>query len=144
MSDQDSSNLDDSEDLLSSKRRNFWRLWKRRALWASFLLLLLVPLYGTLSLCSIHFFASLAALTYPVFFRPIERWSSRFLSGSRIAEDRRFAPFCRPFFFSVFVSDLSSALGGVRRQEGQDRYDMVLGLGEEQGRTALLESVSCE
>ena len=45
----------------------------------------------------------------------------------KIGDLRRFVDHSSAFL--SFVSDLSSALGGVRRQEGYDRYDMVLGLG---------------
>ena len=146
MSDQDSSNLDDSEDLLSSKRRNFWRLWKRRALLGFALLLLLVPLYGTFKPLFefILFAVSLAALTYPVFFRPIERWSSRFLSGIK---DRRRSEICAVLSTILLLFCLLSPiflLLWVASDAKRGMIDMIwsLALGEEQGREALLESVS--
>ena len=146
MSDQDSSNLDDSEDLLSSKRRNFWRLWKRRALLGFALLLLLVPLYGTFKpLFEVILFAvSLAALTYPVFFRPIERWSSRFLSGIK---DRRRSEICAVLSTILLLFCLLSPIFLLLWEASDAKRGMIdmiwsLALGEEQGRTALLESVS--
>ena len=39
----------DSPDLLTTKRRDFWKLWKRRGLLIIALLVLLIPLYGTFS-----------------------------------------------------------------------------------------------
>ena len=146
MSDQDSSNLDDSEDLLSSKRRNFWRLWKRRALLGFALLLLLVPLYGTFKPLFefILFAVSLAALTYPVFFRPIERWSSRFLSGIK---DRRRSEICAVLSTILLLFCLLSPIFLLLWEASDAKRGMIdmiwsLALGEEQGRTALLESVS--
>ena len=64
-----------SEDLLSEKRKAFWKIWKRRTLLIFAILVLLIPLYGTFRPLFefILFAVSLAALTYPVFFRPIER-----------------------------------------------------------------------
>lgn len=146
MSDQDSSNLDDSEDLLSSKRRNFWRLWKRRALLGFALLLLLVPLYGTFKPLFefILFAVSLAALTYPVFFRPIERWSSRFLSGIK---DRRRSEICAVLSTILLLFCLLSPIFLLLWEASDAKRGMIdmiwsLALGEEQGREALLESVS--
>jgi predicted PurR-regulated permease PerM len=146
MKDQDSSNLDDSEDLLSSKRRNFWRLWKRRALLGFALLLLLVPLYGTFKPLFefILFAVSLAALTYPVFFRPIERWSSRFLSGIK---DRRRSEICAVLSTILLLFCLLSPIFLLLWEASDAKRGMIdmiwsLALGEEQGRAALLESVS--
>jgi predicted PurR-regulated permease PerM len=146
MSDQDSSNLDDSEDLLSSKRRNFWRLWKRRALLGFALLLLLVPLYGTFKPLFefILFAVSLAALTYPVFFRPIERWSSRFLSGIK---DGRRSEICAVLSTILLLFCLLSPIFLLLWEASDAKRGMIdmiwsLALGEEQGRAALLESVS--
>ena len=146
MSDQDSSNLDDSEDLLSSKRSNFWRLWKRRALLGFALLLLLVPLYGTFKPLFefILFAVSLAALTYPVFFRPIERWSSRFLSGIK---DRRRSEICAVLSTILLLFCLLSPIFLLLWEASDAKRGMIdmiwsLALGEEQGREALLESVS--
>ena len=69
------------EDLLTIKRKNFWFLWKRRALLVFALLLLLVPLYGTFKPLFefILFAVSLAALTYPVFYRPTLKLIRRIL-----------------------------------------------------------------
>ena len=36
-----------TEDLLTGKRNDFWRLWRRRTFLILALLLLLIPLYGT-------------------------------------------------------------------------------------------------
>ena len=62
-------------DLLSVKRNAFWHLWKRRGLLLVALIFLLIPLWGTFQpLFEFILFAiSLAALTYPVFYRPISR-----------------------------------------------------------------------
>ena len=64
-----------SEDLLSDKRKVFWKIWKRRTLLIFDILVLLVPLFTELSARFFEFIlfaVSLAALTYPVFFQPIE------------------------------------------------------------------------
>ena len=65
-----------SEDLLSDKRKVFWKIWKRRTLLIFAILVLLVPLYGTFRPLFefILFAVSLAALTYPVFFGQLSVW----------------------------------------------------------------------
>ena len=72
---------EENKDLLSLKRDAFWLLWKKRGLLVIALLLLIIPLYGTfLPLFEFILFAvSLAALTYPVFFRPIEYLGKKIL-----------------------------------------------------------------
>ena len=71
----DNDSLGDQEDLPTTKRKDFWHLWKRRGLLIIALLFLLIPLYGTFSPLFefILFAVSLAALTYPIFFRPIDK-----------------------------------------------------------------------
>ena len=71
---------DQPKDLLSIKRESFWQLWRKRGLLMVALLLLIIPLYGTFSPLFefILFAVSLAALTYPVFFRPIEHLGKSF------------------------------------------------------------------
>ena len=70
-----------SGDLLSIKRNAFWHLWKRRGLLVLALIFVLIPLWGTFEpLFEFILFAiSLAALTYPVFYRPISRGMKRVL-----------------------------------------------------------------
>ena len=70
----------ETKDLLSLRRDAFWQLWKKRGLLLIALLLLIIPLYGTFSPLFefILFAVSLAALTYPVFFRPIEYLGKKF------------------------------------------------------------------
>ena len=65
-----------SEDLLSEKRKAFWKIWKRRTLLIFAILVLLIPLYGTFRPLFefILFAVSLAALTYPVFFGQLSVW----------------------------------------------------------------------
>jgi len=146
MSDLDSKKNEEPEDLLSSKRRTFWRLWKRRALLGFALLLLLVPLYGTFKPLFefILFAVSLAALTYPVFFRPIERWSIQLLSG---IEDRRRSEICAVLSTILLLLCLLSPIFLLLWEASDAKRGMAdmiwsLALGEEQGRAALLESVS--
>ena len=110
------------------------------------LLLLLVPLYGTFKPLFefILFAVSLAALTYPVFFRPIERWSSRFLSGIK---DRRRSEICAVLSTILLLFCLLSPIFLLLWEASDAKRGMIdmiwsLALGEEQGRTALLESVS--
>ena len=88
---KDSENPDTKGDLLSLKRSAFWHLWKRRALLILALILVLIPLLGTFEpLFEFILFAiSLAALTYPVFYRPINRLMKRFFpkfSRNRLSE----------------------------------------------------------
>ena len=146
MSDLDSKKNEEPEDLLSSKRRTFWRLWKRRALLGFALLLLLVPLYGTFKPLFefILFAVSLAALTYPVFFRPIERWSIQLLSG---IQDRRRSEICAVLSTILLLLCLLSPIFLLLWEASDAKRGMAdmiwsLALGEEQGRAALLESVS--
>ena len=146
MSDLDSKKNEEPEDLLSSKRRTFWRLWKRRALLGFALLLLLVPLYGTFKPLFefILFAVSLAALTYPVFFRPIERWSTQLLSG---VQDRRRSEICAVLSTILLLLCLLSPIFLLLWEASDAKRGMAdmiwsLALGEEQGRAALLESVS--
>ena len=70
-----------SGDLLSIKRNAFWHLWKRRGLLLVALIFVLIPLWGYLEpLFEFILFAiSLAALTYPVFYRPISMAMKRVL-----------------------------------------------------------------
>ena len=110
------------------------------------LLLLLVPLYGTFKPLFefILFAVSLAALTYPVFFRPIERWSSRFLSGIK---DRRRSEICAVLSTILLLFCLLSPIFLLLWEASDAKRGMIdmiwsLALGEEQGRAALLESVS--
>ena len=90
-----------SEDLLSDKRKVFWKIWKRRTLLIFAILVLLVPLYGTFRPLFefILFAVSLAALTYPVFFQPIERLGRIILP--RFNQQRRAE--LRSVFHSDFV-----------------------------------------
>ncbi|MFP6892907.1 MAG: hypothetical protein VCA18_04100, partial [Opitutales bacterium] len=61
-------------DELAAKRHQFWHAWRRRGFVLAAFLLVLVPLYGTFRPLFefLIFAASLAALTYPVLFKPIE------------------------------------------------------------------------
>ena len=70
---EDSQNNGAQKDLLTIKREAFWQLWRKRGLLVVALLLLIIPLYGTFSPLFefILFAVSLAALTYPIFYRPI-------------------------------------------------------------------------
>lgn len=125
----DSASSDESPDLLSTKRNAFWLLWKRRALLLFALLLLLVPLYGTFEPLFefILFAVSLAALTYPVFFRPIERFSYFLLP---LLKERRRSELCAVFFHSCpaffpFYAHFSSALASIRRPNRNAGHDLV-------------------
>ena len=144
MSDSDSA--EDSSDLLSSKRKSFWFLWKRRALLILALLILLVPLYGTfLPLFEFILFAvSLAALTYPIFYRPVARIGSRILP--RIS-DRKRAEICAVFSTLLLLLFLSSPILLLLFEASDTRRGVVdlilsLAIGEEEGRVFLLESVA--
>ena len=80
MADKNSNDI--SDDLLANKRGEFWHIWKKRGLLLVALLILIIPLYGTFSPLFefILFAVSLAALTYPVFFRPIEYYIKKLLT----------------------------------------------------------------
>ena len=142
---KDSENPDTKGDLLSLKRSAFWHLWKRRALLILALILVLIPLLGTFEpLFEFILFAiSLAALTYPVFYRPINRLMKRFFpkfSRNRLSE------------FSAILSTLTLVLfmlspillllvEATRSTQGFGKMVVSLALGEEEGRKILLESV---
>ena len=138
----------DPEDLLSNKRKAFWQIWRRRTLLILALLLLLIPLYGTFRPLFefILFAVSLAALTYPVFFRPIERLGRIILP--RLQEQRR-AELCAVLstltlllvLLSPFLLLLLQASGSGSAQ-GITETIWSLAMGKEEGRDALVESVS--
>ncbi len=142
-SDQPNSSPDDP---LSLKRKAFWMIWRRRTLLILALLLLLIPLYGTFRPLFefILFAVSLAALTYPVFFRPIERFGKHFFP--RLNEQRR-SEFCAVLstltlllvLLSPFLLLLLQASGPG---SGITETIWALALGKEEGRDALVESVS--
>ena len=144
MSNSDSTG--DSADLLSSKRKNFWHLWKRRALLILALLFLLVPLYGTFRPLFefILFAVSLAALTYPLFYRPIARIGQKLLP--QITERKR-AEICAVFSTLLLLFVLLSPMLLLLWEASDTRrgvMDLIwsLALGEEGGRAFLLESVA--
>jgi len=135
-----------SEDSLTQKREAFWKVWRRRTLLILALLLLLIPLYGTFRpLFEFMLFAvSLAALTYPVFFRPFERLGKFLLP--RVNKQRR-AELCAVastltlllVLLSPFLLLLLQASGPG---SGITETIWSLALGKEEGRDALVESVS--
>ena len=137
-----------SEDLLSEKRKAFWKIWKRRTLLIFAILVLLIPLYGTFRPLFefILFAVSLAALTYPVFFRPIERLGTIMLP--RLHEQRR-AELCAVFstltlllvLLSPFLLLLLQA-SGMGSVQGITKTIWSLALGKEDGRDAIVQSVS--
>ena len=95
----DSKEPSDSEngvDLLSLKRNAFWHLWKRRGLLLVALTFVLIPLWGTFKpLFEFILFAiSLAALTYPVFYRPIYRLIQKSDRNFRVIVFQNFPLFC--------------------------------------------------
>ena len=71
--------MQDPMDELAAKRHQFWHAWRRRGFVVAAFLLVLVPLYGTFRPLFefLIFAASLAALTYPVLFKPIENLGKR-------------------------------------------------------------------
>jgi len=143
---EDSQNSGAQKDLLTIKREAFWQLWKKRGLLVVALLLLIIPLYGTFSPLFefILFAVSLAALTYPVFFRPIESLGIKFFPA---LDTRRRSELCAvlatvslllvilsPFLLVIWESS------GPR--QGMSETIISLALGEEEGREALLQSIS--
>ena len=137
---------DSTEDLLTGKRNVFWRVWKRRTFLILALLLLLIPLYGTFKPLFefILFAVSLAVLTYPIFYRPIERFGRKLLP--RLQEQRR-SELCAVtatllllvVLFSPFLLLLFQASGNI-----QDITETIwsLALGKEEGQDALITSVA--
>ena len=142
---KDSENPDNEGDLFSLKRNAFWHLWKRRALLIVALIFVLIPLLGTFEpLFEFILFAiSLAALTYPVFYRPINRLMQRVFPKfprNRLSE------------FSAILSTLTLVLfmlspillllvEATRSTQGFGNMVVSLALGEDEGRKILLESV---
>ena len=95
-------------DLLSVRRSAFWQLWKRRALLLVALLILLVPLYGTFEPLFefILFAVSLATLTFPIFFVPINRYLGKLLPRmheQRLAEICAVLSTCPCFWFCFLL-----------------------------------------
>ena len=110
------------------------------------LLLLLFPLYGTFSPLFefILFAVSLAALTYPVFFRPIEHLGKKFLPKM---DYRRRSELCAVLATLSLLLIILSPFLLIIWEASNPRQGIVdtlisLALGEEQGRDALLSSIS--
>ena len=137
---------ENTDSLLTGRRNAFWRLWRRRTFLILALLLLLIPLYGTFQPLFefILFAVSLAALTYPIFYLPIERLGRKFLP--RLRKQRR-SELCAVtatlllllVLFSPFVLLLFQASGSIH---DITRTVWSLALGEEEGRNALISSVA--
>tara|TARA_B100001027_G_scaffold43915_1_gene28369 strand:+ start:2884 stop:4050 length:1167 start_codon:yes stop_codon:yes gene_type:complete len=138
--------LGDSPDLLSTKRKGFWNLWKRRGLLIIALLVLLIPLYGTFSPLFefILFAVSLAALTHPIFFRPIDKLGQNLFP--RFPNQRR-SEVCAVLSTLVLLMVIVSPIFLLLWEASDARrgvLEMVwsIALGEGDGRAFLLESVS--
>ena len=142
---KDHNDSDNGMDLLSLKRNAFWHLWKRRGLLLVALIFVLIPLWGTFApLFEFILFAiSLAALTYPVFYRPIYRLVQKV--GSNLPSNRLSE-------FSAILSTLTLVLLMLSpillllveaSKSPQSFGNMVvsLALGEDEGRQILLNSV---
>ena len=143
---KDPENGGEEKDLLSIRRDAFWQLWKKRGLLVLALLLLIIPLYGTFSPLFefILFAVSLAALTYPVFFRPIESLGKKILPS---LDPRRRSELCAVLATVSLLLVILSPFLLVIWEASNPRQGMVdtiisLALGEERGREALLESIS--
>ena len=142
----DSSHTNTEKDTLSIRRDAFWQLWKKRGLLVVALLLLIVPLYGTFSPLFefILFAVSLAALTYPVFFRPIENVVKKFLPS---LQGRRRSELCAVLATTFLLLVIISPLLLIIWEAASPRQGMVdtmvsIALGQEEGREALLQSIS--
>ena len=144
----DSKEPSDSEngvDLLSLKRNAFWHLWKRRGLLLVALTFVLIPLWGTFKpLFEFILFAiSLAALTYPVFYRPIYRLIQKV--GSKLPSNRlsEFSAILSTLTLVLFMLSPILLLLVEASKTPQSFGNMVvsLALGEDEGRQILLESV---
>lgn len=142
----DPENGGEEKDLLAIRRDAFWQLWKKRGLLLLALLLLIIPLYGTFSPLFefILFAVSLAALTYPVFFRPIENLGRKILPS---LDSRRRSELCAVLATVSLLLVILSPFLLVIWEASNPRQGVVdtiisLALGEERGRETLLESIS--
>ena len=144
----DSKDHNDSEngmDLLSLKRNAFWHLWKRRGLLLVALIFVLIPLWGTFApLFEFILFAiSLAALTYPVFYRPIYRLVQKV--GSNLPSNRlsEFSAILSTLTLVLFMLSPILLLLVEASKSPQSFGNMVvsLAIGEDEGRKILLNSV---
>jgi len=142
---KDHSNSENGMDLLSLKRNAFWHLWKRRGLLLVALIFVLIPLWGTFKpLFEFILFAiSLAALTYPVFYRPIYRLVQKV--GSKLPSNRlsEFSAILSTLTLVLFMLSPILLLLVEASKTPQSFGNMVvsLALGEDEGRQILLESV---
>ena len=142
---KDHSDSENGVDLLSLKRNAFWHLWKRRGLLLVALIFVLIPLWGTFKpLFEFILFAiSLAALTYPVFYRPIYRLIQKV--GSKLPSNRlsEFSAILSTLTLVLFMLSPILLLLVEASKTPQSFGNMVvsLALGEDEGRQILLESV---
>lgn len=135
-----------TQDLLSIKRNAFWHMWKRRAVLLIALIFVLIPLWGTFKPLFefILFAVSLAALTYPIFFRPIYRLGKKLLpnfAGNRLSECS--ALISTLILLLFMLSPILLLLVEVSKSpQGFGNMVISLALGENEGRAILLDSVS--
>lgn len=135
-----------TQDLLSMKRNAFWHMWKRRAVLLIALIFVLIPLLGTFKPLFefILFAVSLAALTYPIFFRPIYRLGKKLLpncAGNRLSECS--AIISTLILLLFMLSPILLLLVEVSKSpQGFGNMVISLALGENEGRAILLDSVS--
>ncbi len=137
---------EEPDDELAAKRRQFWWAWRRRGFVAAALVLVLVPLYGTFRpLFDFLLFAvSLAALTYPVLFRPVERLGRRLAPN---VSERRRSEVCAVASTGLLVLLLLCpfvivAYGGSDSAEEVEGALSALLVGDEAGREALLRGLA--
>jgi predicted PurR-regulated permease PerM len=142
---KDSNEPESGLDLLSLKRNAFWHLWKRRGLLLVALIFVLIPLWGTFApLFEFILFAiSLAALTYPVFYRPIYRLVQKV--GSNLPSNRlsEFSAILSTLTLVLFMLSPILLLLVEASKSPQSFGNMVvsLAIGEDEGRKILLNSV---
>ena len=138
--------MQNSMDELAAKRHQFWHAWRRRGFVLAAFLLVLVPLYGTFRPLFefLIFAASLAALTYPVLFKPIENVAKRLVPD--------FLPERRSEICAVIATGLLLVLlllpfvvivyGGSSSDEDLGGALVALLMGDSAGRDALLRGVA--
>ena len=142
---KDHNDSDNGMDLLSLKRNAFWHLWKRRGLLLVALIFVLIPLWGTFApLFEFILFAiSLAALTYPIFYRPIYRLVQKV--GSNLPSNRlsEFSAILSTLTLVLFMLSPILLLLVEASKSPQSFGNMIvsLALGEDEGRQILLNSV---
>ena len=121
-------------------------VWKRRGLLLVALIFLLIPLWGTFQpLFEFILFAiSLAALTYPVFYRPISRSMRKVFPKFPPKRSSEFSAILStlPLVLLMLSPILLLLVEASKTPQSFGNMVVSLALGEDEGRGILLRSVS--